>query len=93
MCATSWSNDQGERRREKPMSLNTDKLNGLPMSPFAPATGYAADLQPTISLRELNNAVMNECSCGGGGPDDKHTCPACQVYHRLVTLRHNAEAH
>lgn len=56
---------------------------------FASPSGYAAELKPTISLRELNNAVMNSCSCGGGGPDDKHTCPACMVYHRLVTLRHN----
>jgi len=50
------------------------------------------DLQPTISLRELNDAVTNECSCGGGGPNDPHTCPACMVYHRLVTLRQNEKA-
>jgi hypothetical protein len=60
--------------------------------PLPQAHGYAADLQPTISLRELNNAVLNECSCGGGGPGDNHTCPACMVYHRLVTLRPNTQA-
>jgi len=42
-----------------------------------------SELQPTISLRQLTSAVMSECSCGGGGPDDKHTCQACKVYHRL----------
>lgn len=50
-----------------------------------------AGAQPTISERDLSNAVMQECSCGGGGPDDKHTCQACKVYHRLVTLRPNAK--
>ena len=42
------------------------------------------DTTPTISLRELSHAVTNECSCGGGGPDDPHTCGACLVYHRLA---------
>ena len=28
-------------------------------------------------------AVMNLCSCGGGGPDDPHTCPVCKLYHAL----------
>ena len=46
----------------------------------------AADMLPTISLCELTNAVNAQCSCGGGGPNDKHTCPACHVYHRLVTV-------
>lgn len=35
--------------------------------------------------RALMMAVNEECSCGGGGPTDPHTCPACMVYHRLTT--------
>ena len=37
----------------------------------------------------IQHAVMAECTCGGGGPNDPHTCPACKVYHRLVTPRTN----
>ena len=33
----------------------------------------------------LTEAVNACCTCGGGGPDDKHTCPACQVFHYLVS--------
>jgi hypothetical protein len=32
---------------------------------------------------QVNLATVAECTCGGVGPDDKHTCPACMVYHRL----------
>lgn len=42
------------------------------------------DLPPT-SFSAIQIAVMNECTCGGGGPKDAHTCPACHVYHRLLS--------
>lgn len=45
------------------------------------------DDKPIISKRELEHAVTLSCSCGGGGPDDQHTCPACLVYHRLIALK------
>jgi hypothetical protein len=59
---------------------------------LTPTWHAAATTKAEVSLRELNNAVTNECACGGGGPDDPHTCPACMVYHRLVTLRHNTQS-
>ena len=40
---------------------------------------------PTPSDYAIQLAVMEECTCGGGGPNDPHTCPACKMYHRLVT--------
>lgn len=39
--------------------------------------------EPTYTERELTLAVNEECSCGGGGPEDEHTCQACRVYHRM----------
>ena len=53
---------------------------------IVPVGAKADDLKPTIAIRELSDAVLNECSCGGGGPECAHTCPACHVYHRLVSL-------
>lgn len=47
------------------------------------------DHEPRYSKMELIRAVNACCTCGGGGPAVKHTCPACMVYHRLVTLRAN----
>jgi len=44
------------------------------------------DSDPRYSHREISMAVMQCCTCGGGGPDDKHTCPACHVYHALATI-------
>lgn len=38
-------------------------------------TGYL------ISERNLLEAVSEECSCGGSGPDDPKACPACKMYH------------
>ena len=48
---------QAERRREQPMSLNTDKLNGLPMSPFAPADGSARTEDLAMLIRRLCRVV------------------------------------
>lgn len=31
----------------------------------------------------VKNATINLCSCGGGGPDDSHSCPICKLYHAL----------
>lgn len=45
--------------------------------------------EPRFSEMELTQSVNEECTCGGGGPEEKHTCPACKVYHRL--MRHNTE--
>jgi hypothetical protein len=42
--------------------------------------------QQTFCCGDIHIAVMNECACGGGGPNDAHTCPACRVYHRLLSL-------
>lgn len=66
--------------------------HGLPSVLCVLCNGYVEDLKPTISVHDLNVAVTNECTCGGGGPEDKHTCPACQVWHRLVTLRKKEQA-
>lgn len=33
----------------------------------------------------LDEAVRACCTCGGGGPEDPHTCPACMVFHYIVT--------
>lgn len=32
-------------------------------------------------MRQLNHAVNENCTCGGGGPDDG--CPACRVWHAM----------
>lgn len=31
----------------------------------------------------LRNAVNEECTCGGNGPDDPNCCLACKVWHRM----------
>ena len=31
-------------------------------------------------------AVIAECTCGGGGPEDAHTCPACKMWQRLMKV-------
>jgi len=40
-------------------------------------------LAPRYSDMDLTRAVNACCTCGGGGPGEKHTCPACEVYHVL----------
>jgi len=32
---------------------------------------------------QVEEAVRGACTCGGGGPGD--CCPACEVWHRLVS--------
>ncbi len=44
------------------------------------------ELNELYTLEEIREAVNNQCTCGGGGPEDEHTCPACQVWHELVLL-------
>jgi len=51
------------------------------------------DSDPRYSHREISMAVMQCCTCGGGGPDDKHTCPACHVYHALATIPNDELKH
>ena len=41
------------------------------------------DHEPRYSKIEIIRAVNACCTCGGGGPGEKHTCPACEVYHTL----------
>lgn len=44
-----------------------------------------AELKSSIfTTDQLTHAVNANCTCGGGGPSDQHTCPACQVYHALT---------
>jgi hypothetical protein len=45
--------------------------------------GKRAANNPTFSKNQLSQAVEACCTCGGGGPGEKHTCPACEVYHWL----------
>jgi hypothetical protein len=52
-------------------------------------SSYKAYISPSISRRDPTNAVQDECTCGGVGPDDKHTCTACMVYHRIIALNPN----
>ena len=40
----------------------------------------------TFDKEELRNAVNENCSCGGRGPGEGE-CPACAVWHQLVTNR------
>lgn len=35
-------------------------------------------------LDKLREAVNEECSCGGCGPDDPQACQACMVWHRVT---------
>lgn len=44
------------------------------------------DSEPRYSKMELIRAVNACCTCGGGGPGQKDTCPACEVYHALATV-------
>lgn len=34
----------------------------------------------------IESAVSQACTCGGGGPYDNHTCPACMVWHWYLFL-------
>ena len=33
---------------------------------------------------KLRCACNSLCSCGGGGPEDEHTCDVCKVWHRMM---------
>lgn len=62
-------------------------------SPNDPSSATAAsDREPRYSKMELDQAVTACCTCGGGGPGERHTCPACEVYHTLVAIS-NDQAH
>ena len=37
----------------------------------------------TVGRGEILLAVNRSCSCGGRGPGEPSTCPACEVWHRL----------
>jgi len=39
-----------------------------------------------VSWRTIEDVTRDSCSCGGGGPDDPHTCSACMVWHRLKAM-------
>jgi len=41
-------------------------------------------VKPSITERELEDAVNDSCSCGGKGPDDG-CCLACEVWYRIMT--------
>jgi hypothetical protein len=32
----------------------------------------------------MRRACNSLCSCGGGGPEDDHTCDVCKVWHRTM---------
>ena len=51
-----------------------------------PAETRATDGTPVsaFTLAQLNAAVTAECTCGGNPPGPL-ACPACAVYHRLVS--------
>lgn len=36
-----------------------------------------------ITIKQLRDAVNSACTCGGAGPGEG--CPACEVWHELVT--------
>ena len=36
---------------------------------------------------ELRKAVNVSCTCGGKGPNDDGVCPACMVWHEMVTFK------
>ena len=47
----------------------------------------AAVEKEQIRVAQILSHVANErCSCGGGGPDDPHSCAACLYYHRVLDL-------
>ena len=39
-----------------------------------------------ISENRLRAAINDACTCGGHGPHDPNACPACMVWHALVTV-------
>jgi len=45
-----------------------------------------AALSAPDPMRRIEDVTRDCCSCGGGGPDDPHTCPACMVWHRMKGL-------
>jgi len=55
----------------------------LSMAPeMAKLLGELAD-QLTAFQRRFDLVTADLCSCGGGGPEDPHTCPVCMVWHRF----------
>ena len=43
-------------------------------------TMTADDASHNLALWE---AVVEHCTCGGGGPQDAETCPACRIWHTM----------
>jgi hypothetical protein len=43
--------------------------------------GIADEAQYAHFERSIEQAIRQACTCGGGGPHDDHTCPACMVWH------------
>ena len=43
-------------------------------------------------MSKLEDVTRDCCTCGGGGPDDPHTCPACMVWHRMQRAQDFADA-
>ncbi|MDA1277476.1 MAG: hypothetical protein O2960_26035 [Verrucomicrobia bacterium] len=43
----------------------------------------------TKLVQQITLAVNACCTCGGGGPGEKHTCAACDVYHALTPFLPN----
>lgn len=41
--------------------------------------------EKTIKESDLQQAVNASCSCGGRGPNENE-CPACKVWHILITF-------
>ena len=37
-------------------------------------------------LNALTLATNGNCSCGGGGPEDSHSCDVCKAYHTMKGL-------
>jgi hypothetical protein len=54
-------------------------------TPAVAVQGVVRDREPRYSKMDITRAVTACCTCGGGGPGEKHTCPACEMYHALVT--------
>ena len=36
-----------------------------------------------MSDHELRETVNAACECGGGGPNDAHSCAVCRLYHEV----------
>ena len=47
----------------------------------------------TVGRGEILLAVNRSCSCGGRGPGEPSTCPACEVWHRLFGDNQPPTAH